>query len=142
MSTNNAFRPQMIRKIVAQDSGADARAVAEEAVGAWEQIARVLAPIIGEGGFRALYARGLYLTRPKYPWLAATHGREQTDSPFSGLRVSLERRELTEAREASSALLVTFTELLATFIGEELTRRLLGSVRGYDGPRPSPETRK
>jgi hypothetical protein len=134
----------MIGKPVAQGfrAGAGAEAVAEEAVRTWDQIARQLVPIIGEGGFRALYARGLHLTRSTYPWLAATQEPEQASTPFTGLRMSLERREFTEAKDASDALLVTFTELLATFIGPGLTSRILLSVRGDSGPKTSQETRK
>jgi hypothetical protein len=133
MSTDNTLYRQLVGSVTAEASraGADSVAVAEATVRTWDQMARRLAPIIGEGGFRALYARGLHLTRSKYPWLAVT--QEPPTMPFAGLKVSLQRREFTEARDASNALLVTFTELLATFIGEGLTKRLLSSGHADDG---------
>jgi hypothetical protein len=56
--------------------------------------------------------------------------------------VSLQRREFTEARDASNALLRTFTELLATFIGEALATRLLSHVGADDSRKPVQEIRK
>lgn len=143
MSTNNTLYRPLPGNIATQGSGAgaDAGAVAEAAIRKWDQIARQLAPIIGEGGFRALYVRGLHLTRSTYPWLPVAQEPDQT-TPFTSLRVSLQGRESTEARDASNALLVTFTELLATFIGEGLTTRLLSSVRADDGNKAGQETRK
>ena len=125
-----------MEKIVTQvfGSGADPKAVAEAAVRTWDQIARELSPIIGEAGFRALYARALHLTTSIYPWLAATEQQHQSSGPFTDLRAGLQRCNYTGAVDASNALLVTFTELLATLIGEALTTRILHSVRANDGP--------
>jgi hypothetical protein len=143
MSTDNTPQRQTIG-VIAQGSwaGADAGAVAEGTVRTWNQIARQLAPVIGEAGFRALYTRALHLTKSTYPWLAASQKPEQISTPFTALRESLEHHELTEAGDASHALLATFTQLLGTFIGEGLTGRLLGSVRGDGGPKPEQDTRK
>ena len=47
------------------------------------------------------------------------------DAILSALDAYLRRQELEIAREASVALLLTFVELLATFIGERLTWQLL-----------------
>lgn len=121
---------------------AEATVIADETLRTWDQIARQLAPIVGAGGFRALYARGLHLTRATYPWLAAVQGTEQADQPFIRLKLSLQGRDAAEARAAGNALLATFTELLVTFIGERLTTRLLSSVHTTDSPRPRQETTK
>jgi hypothetical protein len=143
MSTDDTFRRQMFANIGTQGSGAgaNAEAVTEAAIRTWDEIARQLAPIIGEGGFRALSARALHLTRSTYPWLAAQEA-EQTSSPFTNLGVSLQRCGYSEARDASNALLVTFTELLATFIGQGLTTRLLRSVRADSSSKPAQDTKK
>ena len=144
MSANNTLNRRLTAGILAQDpqDRADPVALAEEAGRTWEEMARQLHPIIGEGGFRALYTRGLHLTRSKYPWLAVIRESEQTNSLFTGLKLSLQRREFAEARDASIALVVTFTELLETLIGDSLTERLLRSVRADDSPGFAQETRK
>ncbi|MBA3507406.1 MAG: hypothetical protein H0T80_16715 [Betaproteobacteria bacterium] len=110
--------------------GADAKAIADDCVRAWERVAAQFAPVIGEGGVGALYARSLHLTRSKFPWLAAPEEARQSDSPSNALRVSLERRDPSEAKEAISVLLVTFAELLTALIGETLTTRILSSANG------------
>lgn len=115
-------------------AGADAKAVADAAVRGWEQVTSQFVPLIGEGGVGVLYARSLHLTRSKFPWLAARQERQQTDSPYTDLRVSLERREPSEAIEACSALLVTFADLLTALIGETLTTRILHSAWATGGP--------
>ena len=61
---------------------------------------------------------------------------------FSDLSVTLQHRNYTEARDASNALLLTFTGLLTTLIGEGLTTRLLCWVRADSGPQPAPEIKK
>ena len=108
-------------------AGADAKAIADDCVRAWERVASQFAPLIGEGGVGALYARSLHLTRSKFPWLAVPEEPRRTDGPYTDLKVSLERREASEAREAISALMITFAELLTALIGETLATRILQS---------------
>jgi len=126
----------MIQPILEQcvEAGADAKAVADVGVRAWERVTSQFAPLIGEGGVDALYARSLHLTRSTFPWLAVPQEPRQTDSPYTDLKLSLERREPNEAREAISALLVTFAELLTALIGETLTTRILSSAWANGGP--------
>lgn len=114
--------------------GADAKAIADDCIRAWERVTSQFAPLIGEGGIGALYARSLHLTRSRFPWLAVPQEPRQTDSPYTDLKVSLERREPSEAREAISALMVTFAELLTALIGETLTTRILSSAWANGGP--------
>jgi hypothetical protein len=56
--------------------------------------------------------------------------------------VTLQHRNYAEARDASNALLITFTGLLTTFIGEGLTTRVLRSVRADGDVRPAQATKK
>jgi hypothetical protein len=143
ISMDNRLEEHTMVHLVAQGSEtAEAAAIAEEALRTWDHIARRLSPIVGDGGFRALYARGLHLTRVTYPWLAAVQGDEQASEPIIRLKLSLQRRDAADAKAASVALLATFTELLCTFVGEGLTTRLLSSVRAADSPRPAQETTK
>jgi hypothetical protein len=83
-----------------------------------------LAPIIGEDGFRVLFARSLHRARIEHPWLA----REPVpgDVAFSTLKASLESQTPELAAHASRALVANFNDLLHALIGEELASRLLG----------------
>jgi len=83
-----------------------------------------LAPIIGESGFRVLFARSLHRARGEHPWLA----REPApgDLPFSMLKASLEAQLPDLAGQGSRALMDHFKELLVALIGEDLMDRLLG----------------
>ena len=104
----------------------DAPAIAAAAVGSWDLVRARLAPIIGEDGFRVLFARSLHRARIEHPWLA----REpvQGDIPFSTLKASLESQTPEGADEGSRALMAQFNELLNALIGEKLATRLLGRI--------------
>lgn len=106
----------------------DAKALAETASRRWEEIAARIAPIIGERGFRALYARSVYLVQTSFPWLVPPAAPEQAHSFFATLTESLERQPPRVAAEAQRALLLTFTQLLDALIGGALTSRLLQSA--------------
>jgi hypothetical protein len=130
-STANLARQQKILHLLTQDAGgqgADARAVAEAALRLWIPAARELALLIGQGGVRAIYARSLHLARSAYPWLPEAADATPPDPPFTELRITLERQAAPDALEAGAAFLVTFTDLLATLIGEALTTGLMNSA--------------
>ncbi|MGI8894280.1 MAG: hypothetical protein ACR2HE_01265 [Casimicrobiaceae bacterium] len=131
LSTASLARRQMIGRILTQYAGgrvADSSAVAEAAMRTWIRAAGELALLIGQGGVRAIYARSLHVTRSSYPWLPEVEQPTQTETAFANLKVGLERREAADALEASTALLVTFTDILATLIGEAMTTHLMNSA--------------
>lgn len=97
----------------------------EATLRAWQEAERRLVPIIGEGGFRILFARSLHLTRRDFPWLARVP--LATRRPFADLQASLAHEKPEQAKAGSRALLATFTGLLHALIGEALTNRLIGS---------------
>ena len=101
----------------------DSGPIAAQAVLEWEALQSRLAPIIGESGFRVLFARSLHRARGEQPWLA----REPApgDERFSMLRASLEAQLPDIASLASRALMNEFKELLAALIGEDLVNRML-----------------
>jgi hypothetical protein len=101
----------------------DSDAANEATLRAWEEARTQLVPVIGENGFRILFARSLHLTRHDFPWLSRV--RTPTEQPLADLKASYEGETAQHAREANVALLVTFTSLLHTLIGKALTRRLL-----------------
>ncbi len=105
---------------------------AEAAIVLWEQMAERVIAIIGVGGFNSLYARNLFLFHSNFPWLAASPLSLQADQRFSELKKSLEGQAPSVAIEANNRLLCTFTDILATLIGEELTSNILRSAWGND----------
>jgi len=110
----------------------DARAVAGATLGTWQQVSERLTPVIGERGVDALFTRALHLASATFPWLA------DGDGPASAatFKARLEAHEARAAAAASQAVLLAFTNLLATLIGNPLSERLLASVWA---PNPSPE---
>ena len=102
---------------------AESRPIAAGAVRDWESIVTRLTPIIGESGFRVLFARSLHRARAEHAWLA----REPAsgDAPFAMLRASLESQPPERATQGSRALMGHFQELLIALIGKDLVSRLL-----------------
>lgn len=91
----------------------------------WKQLASHLSPLIGESGFAALYRRAVRLVSAEHDWLIAPQASSTSDELLSALRSQLSAAEERHAKAANSALLATFTKLLAGLIGEALTIRLL-----------------
>jgi len=109
-----------------------------EAVGStWQTMAAQLEPVIGARGVSVLLNRALYLTVKSYPWMKPTNAQEAADA-MENLRLRFADRSALEAAEAGCALLVTFTELLSSLIGESLTERLLACVWLPPSPPPPP----
>jgi hypothetical protein len=118
---------QFALKALAQRAGsaAGAAAFAAAAQRAYDDLAQVSAPLIGQVGVDALTGRTLYLAQRKYPWLVHTREPEQWKGPFAQIVFCLERQDPAVATEAAGAVLTILTGLLVTFIGEPLTARLL-----------------
>ena len=94
----------------------------------WERLAPELISIIGEGGFKPLYARSVRLTSVRYPWLAHAAASAGDDGRFAPLQAHLQAQDLVQASEGSMVLFNTFLDLLASLIGEALTTHLLQSA--------------
>jgi hypothetical protein len=123
---NPALR-QLAQKALAQRAGsaAGSGALAAAAQRAYDDLAQVSVPLIGQVGVDALTGRTLYLAQRKYPWLIHTREPDQWKGPFAQIVFCLERQDPAVATEAAGAVLTTLTGLLVTFIGEPLTARLL-----------------
>ena len=102
-----------------------AEEIAQSAVCAWQALAERLSPIIGERGFQVLLVRSIHLTRSDFPFLLLPPPEHDAlASLFASLKQSLERHAALAA-DADRALLLTFTGLLNSLIGEGLTARLV-----------------
>lgn len=96
----------------------------------WERLASDLVSLIGEGGFQSLYARSMHVTGRTFPWIVLNQSSVPVDLRFTGLKMSLEERDFTDASEASVVLLCTFIDILSSLIGELLTTSILRSAWG------------
>jgi hypothetical protein len=104
----------------------------DAAIHLWEQLATQIIIIVGEDGFNSLYTRSLFLSQSKFPCLVPSPQAPQADHRFAGLRTSLEGQTPAQASEANSLLLITFTDILASLIGEQLTTFILGLAWGIE----------
>lgn len=108
--------------------GSESCRIADAAGSTWREMAAALSPIIGRGGFAALYKRSRYLLRVEYPWLAAIDDAVPEPDGFAALHHALIRQPDAIAAAANGALVRTFCDLLTSLIGESLTQQLLGPV--------------
>jgi hypothetical protein len=132
---------QVAVRVLVHEAGpdADAAALAAATRRAYDDLARVVAPLIGQAGVDALTGRALHLAQREYPWLVHTREglpartertpgtppTEHAEGPFAQVISCLERQDPAVATEAAGAVFATFTGLLVTFIGEPLTTGLL-----------------
>lgn len=119
----------------------DASAVAEAILSIWRKVVAQLEPVIGGRGVDVIFERSLQMASAAFPWLAIAGAHEGSAALLASLKVRLEGREPNDAAEAGYTLLVAFTELLATMIGESLTVRLLEPVWVSTSPASKKETK-
>lgn len=119
-------RHQLIKSLMAQRTDK----VADAAVDLWAQVATQIISIVGEGGFNSLYARSVFLTKAKFPWLPAISSPSKTEHRFAELKTILAGQSPKQAGEANSLLLITLTDILSSIIGEDLTMSILHSAWG------------
>ena len=105
--------------------------VIDAAMGNWDLVQSRLSPIIGQDGFRVLFARSLHRARLEHAWLARDPA--QIEAPFAALKRSLESQPAQSAADGSRVLVAHFNELLNVLIGKELATRLTGPVRRAAG---------
>ena len=124
METEHLLRQQLIRDLIAEPP----ENVVSAAISLWDQLSGQIVAIVGQGGFDSLYARSLFLSQSTFPWLEASALSAQTERGFAELKTSFEAQMPAQAAAANSLLLVTFTDILAALIGEQLTTRILRSA--------------
>lgn len=123
-------RHQIIESLVSQYHAKDADA----AIALWTPLAIHVISIVGEAGFDSLYARSVFLTQSTFPWLVVSSPSLNTSHHFAALTASFEGQPSDQARAANCLLLITFTNIMASLIGEALTTRILSSAWRYDAP--------
>lgn len=116
---------------------ADAKMVATAAVNVLQALFDEMERLLGHGAMRALFGRSLYLARASFPRPLAVPADGQ--GFLDPLNAELARRATQDAQDAAEALLVTFTELLTTFLGEPIAKRCLRSA--WDGTATAVATR-
>lgn len=136
METSDTLRHQIIKSLTARRTDEAANA----AIRLWEQMATQVVTMVGDGGFNSLYARSIFLTQSSIPWVAASLPAPPTDRRFATLRLSFEGQDPAQVSEANRLLLITFTNILASLIGEQLTTSILRSAWGNgESDRPGKE---
>ena len=125
--TSDNRRQRVFRQMLAREAGtgAEAPAVAAAAYRLCARLAEQLTPLIGDAGVAAICARSLHLVQRRFPGLGPARASDQREAPFAYLQRALEQQEPAVAAEAAVAVLAAAAELLALFIGESLTTRLL-----------------
>ena len=124
MEPNELARHRLIKSLVIQshDKAMDA---ADAAISLWEPMAIEIISIVGKEGFNSLYARTIFLNRAAFPWLSADSDPLEADQRLAELKMSFERQTPALVTEANNLLLITFTDILASLIGEQLTTHIL-----------------
>ena len=113
------------RQLLAHEGAAGgSRACALAAVRVYDKLNARLGPLLGPAGVRALFARSAKLAGRD---LSAVAGVVSVESSTT-LSALLQDLEPAVAHEVAEALFGTFLSLIATFIGERLTRQALRSA--------------
>ncbi len=122
------LRHQRIKYLVARHTGDAASA----AVDLWVQMAIQIVSIIGENGFHSLYARSVLLAQPQFPWLIIDSPLTEGIDRFAELKKCYAGQIPAQTNEANGLLLINFTDILASIIGEQLTGNILRLAWGND----------
>lgn len=92
-----------------------------------------LEPMIGAQGVEVLFNRALYLSSKELTWIESSGDLGKVNL-IASIAKQLESVGMHEALEACYTILVIFTKLLITLIGESLTIRLLEPVWTMESP--------
>ena len=126
MTSQELLRHQLITNCMTQH----AELSADGAIDLWAQMASQITLIVGQNGFDSLYARSVFLCQPRFPWLAPNAPPPQGNHQFAELKKRFEGQPPDQINAANCLLLITFTDVLAGMIGEQLTVRILNSAWG------------
>ena len=124
METNKNLWQEVLEAALAGNPDA----VVSTTIRRWEQLAPELISIIGEGGFKPLYARSLRLASKQHEWLQPCAEKPAAGVRFTELAACLQAQDTVGAQQASLDLFAIFLDVLASLIGEDLTTHLLHSA--------------
>lgn len=122
------LREQKIKNLMAQPSGEGN----QDTLHLWRSMAAQIISVVGQGGFQSLYARSIFLTQRSVAWVTQPTVSLPIDLSFTALSTCLAEHPHEQAQEANTLLMLTFTDLLASLIGEPLTVRILKTAWGAD----------
>jgi hypothetical protein len=115
--------------MLAREAGtADAQTIAVVAMGLNEHLFQRLAPVIGDMGITAVYARAVNLAKRQSPGILPISPSKIRNSRRIDLQEVLAQQEAGVALDGAVAIMTRFVELLAELVGEELTDHLLRDV--------------
>jgi hypothetical protein len=103
-------------------------AAPEAAERVFGKLSQRLARLITDVGADALVARAVHLSLAAFPFLGGAQIRRSDDSLIISLRKTADRTESSQVAEGFEAVLATLVALLVSFIGEDLTARILREV--------------
>jgi hypothetical protein len=127
MPTIAQQRHQIIERAVRRSPDGQA----DDHVALWNLLAVELGKLIGERGFKSLYARSLYRASAAFPWMLHLMS-EVSPGAFIMADFRLSTNDPAEAQAAHAALLKIFTDTLMLLIGEALTNNILREAWGDD----------
>jgi hypothetical protein len=117
----------LARRLVAFGSrtAGDAAEVVHAMEAACGRLNAQLEGLIAPAGVRALLRRALSVATAEFAWLTGVGVEDGGRCSFVGLREAVQGRSFSEVDEAFVAVVANVLWLLVTFIGEDLTLRLV-----------------
>ena len=116
-----------------QASSQDTNIAAKNLILILNRISIQLEPMIGVQGVEVLFNRALYLSSKELTWIETSVDLDKVNL-IASIAQQLESVEMHEASKAGYTILMIFTKLLITLIGESLTIRLLEPVWTIESP--------
>jgi hypothetical protein len=138
MKTENDHRKELIRRqltLIPNDE-------IGMAIQSWQPFAMQLMDIVGEDGFLVMFARSLHLLRSTFPMLPNDSIQVTGGTWLAELKNALSGQDLIQANSANHQLLMTFTNILASLIGEDLTVEILHSAWGDNAANKDPVSKE
>ena len=120
----------LARQLLLQESGGhrESVALAEALERVCQRLHQRMVGLIGRAGFAALFTRALHLAREAHPALTGVAFDDQAEVCLRGTHEFAAARQPSEVSDAMGTILAQFVGLLITFIGEELSMRLIREI--------------
>lgn len=114
-------------EILAESAGssADASATTGALLRVCERISVSMTPLIGQRAAQALFAETVRTIQQRFRWAAMEEAVDTPDSAAVHVSVALSQMDSATAHDAAIAILVRFSQSLASFVGESLMLQTL-----------------